>query len=103
MRIGIFGGAFQPPHLGHERALAAFLEETDVALCYVIPTGIPPHKRAEEGVDPVHRLEMARLAFEPLSERVRILDRELFSSEVSYTYLTLEHLMTLHPDGEFYL
>ena len=103
MKIGIFGGAFCPPHKGHEKALLAFLRETGVDLCYVVPTGTPPHKKNETEVSPLHRLEMSRLAFLPLSEKVRILDTELLEDRVSYTYLTLDHVLSLHPESEIFL
>ena len=103
MKIGIFGGSFCPPHKGHERALAAFLRESGVSLCYVVPTGIPPHKKREEGISPEQRLELAKRAFLPISDSVRILDTELWSEEVSYTYLTLDLVQRMHPGCRIFL
>ncbi|MBR7164771.1 MAG: nicotinate (nicotinamide) nucleotide adenylyltransferase [Clostridia bacterium] len=103
MKIGIFGGAFDPPHKGHERALSVFLEEVKPDLCYCVPTGNPPHKALSGEAAPSHRLEMAKRAFLPISERVRIWEGELKKEEPSYTYKTLEEIAELHPAAELFL
>ena len=56
-RIGIYGGTFNPPHLGHLRALRAFAAALRLDRVLVIPDGQPPHKAlAEESPDPETRL-----------------------------------------------
>lgn len=102
MRIGIFGGAFDPPHRGHEKAAMALLREAKLDLCYVIPTGIPSHK-AVSGVLAEHRLEMTRLAFSSLSDRFRVTDMELCRTGPSYSYLTVRELKRMHPEDSLYL
>lgn len=103
MRIGIFGGAFDPPHLGHERAILAFLEKANLDLLYVIPSGKPPHKVISGGARDDDRLEMARLAFSPLSDKIRISDSEVRDQGTCYSYLTVERVRALHPDSEVFL
>ena len=44
MRIGIYGGTFDPPHIGHEHILKEFIEQINLDKVYVMPTYIPPHK-----------------------------------------------------------
>ncbi|MBR2634395.1 MAG: nicotinate (nicotinamide) nucleotide adenylyltransferase [Clostridia bacterium] len=103
MRIGIFGGAFDPPHLGHERALQSFLAGAELDLCYVIPSGIPPHKKISGRAESQDRLRMAEEAFLPLSEKIRVSDLEISSDEISYSYRTLQRVRSWHGNDEFFL
>jgi len=102
-RIGIFGGAFDPPHRGHEKALLAFLSAVGLDRVYVIPSGTPPHKKLSRGAEDVQRMEMSLRAFEPLSEKVTVSDMEILSTDVSYTLLTVKKLKGKHPDAELFL
>ena len=102
-RIGIFGGAFDPPHKGHEKALSAFLTGAELDLVYAIPSGIPPHKMKSGKSTDADRLEMAKLAFSPISEKIVVSDMEISSSETSYTYLTVEKISAMHPDADLFL
>ncbi len=90
--IGIFGGSFSPPHLGHTRALTAFIAQERLDCTYVIPTLVPPHKTLGGDATPEERLEMCRLAFSHLP--VTVSDREIRRGGKSYTVLTLEELKT---------
>ena len=103
MRIGVFGGAFAPPHLGHIKAVKAFLEKASLDLLYVIPSGIPPHKVISSGASDMDRLEMTRLAFASLSEKIIVSDMELRAEGTCYSYLTLQKILELHPDSEIFL
>lgn len=102
-RIAIFGGAFDPPHRGHERALSAFIDTVQPDIAYVIPSGTPPHKKLSCGAEDHHRLAMAKIAFERISPKVTVSDMEILSPEVSYTLLTVDQLKKKHPDAEIYL
>ena len=44
MRIGLYGGTFAPPHIGHVAAARAFMTQMKLDILYVIPAGIPPKK-----------------------------------------------------------
>ena len=63
MKIGIYGGTFDPPHTGHVRALEKFISQFSLDKVYIIPSYIPPHKTVKSGVSPKERFEMAKLAF----------------------------------------
>lgn len=89
-RIGIYGGTFSPPHLGHYRALDAFIKQERPDKTLVIPTCLPPHKATADGATPTARLTMCRLAFGRLP--VCVSDREIVRGGKSYTVLTLEEL-----------
>ena len=98
MKIGIFGGTFNPPHLGHIRACRAFSDIIKPDRLFIIPTYLPPLKQAYD-ILPAHRLEMCRLAF-PFAE---ICDFEIKNGGVSYTYKTVRHLRESYPDAELFM
>ena len=91
IRVGIYGGTFSPPHVGHLRAAQAFMEQMWLDYLYVIPTAQPPHKEMECAVDPQHRLEMCRLAFSGM-DGVCVSDMEIKRGGRSYTVDTLREL-----------
>ena len=80
MKIGVYGGTYNPPHLGHLAAAKAVFEMLELDELWLIPAGTPPHKTMPEGSpSSAQRLEMTRLAGEQLGlgERVRVLDLEI--------------------------
>ncbi len=87
-RLGIYGGTFSPPHLGHVNAARAFLDEAELDELLIMPTFIPPHKSGADIIDPEARLEMARIAFGGIPS-VKVSDYEINKGGKSYTYLTL--------------
>lgn len=92
-RLGIYGGTFSPPHAGHVRAAESFMREAKLDQLLIMPTYVSPFKTVTS-VAPVHRIEMAKLAFAELDgygERILVSDYEAMRSEVSYTANTLEH------------
>ena len=106
MRIGIYGGTFNPPHLGHVTAARAVFELLKLDLLLLVPDGQPPHKMLPPGSPtPEQRLEMTRLAGEQLGlgERVRTLDLELKREGRSYTAETLRQLHQQYPEDELWL
>lgn len=102
-KIGIFGGSFDPPHLGHILALQEFKRKLNLDLVLVIPAKDPPHKElARGGAAAEHRLEMIRLAISDLPG-VEVSDLELRRAGKSYTADTVEQLRVLYPEDTFYL
>jgi nicotinate-nucleotide adenylyltransferase len=105
MKVGIFGGTFNPIHKGHTEAAYAFLRCVNPDKLLVIPTKIPPHKAIKGDDDPEIRLEMTRRAFSENGEydkRVEVSDIEIRSEGKSYTYYTLQKLKSMGYD-DFYL
>ncbi|MBO7175896.1 MAG: nicotinate (nicotinamide) nucleotide adenylyltransferase, partial [Clostridia bacterium] len=100
MRIGIYGGTFAPPHIGHVSAAQAFMTQMKLDILYVIPAGIPPHKQISADDDPRHRLRMCELAFGGM-EGVIVSDCEIRRSGKSYTVDTLRELSA--PDRRLFL
>ena len=106
MRIGIYGGTFNPPHLGHLTAARAVFELLGLDLLLLIPAGLPPHKALPEGsATAVQRLEMTRLAGQQLGlgDKVRTLDVELCREGRSFTSDTLEQVRAMYPGAELWL
>ena len=106
MKIGVYGGTFNPPHLGHVTAARAVSELLKLDKLLFIPAGLPPHKPLPEGTpSPEQRLEMTRLAAEQtgLGDRVETLDLEILRGGRSYTSETLKLLRQQYPDDELWL
>ena len=101
MRIGIFGGTFNPPHKGHVRIVEKMTEELNLDKVLIIPNKKPTHKRCDDLADNQHRLEMCKMAFNnPIYE---VSSMEIDRESDSYTIYTLNELAERYPDDEFFL
>jgi len=92
-RLGIYGGTFSPPHLGHVHAAKVFLREMQLDKLLIIPTYIPPHKTRNEQTSVEDRLAMCKLAFS-FSDKIEVSDMEIRRGGKSYTSDTLCALKT---------
>ena len=99
-RVGLYGGTFSPPHLGHLHAAKSFAEALGLDSLVIMPAGIPPHKKVEHYVDGETRLEMCRLTFGEI-EGAHISDFEIKKEGKSYTVETLRHMKS--EDSELYM
>ena len=90
MRLGIYGGAFSPPHKGHTAAAKYFLSAAKLDKLLIMPSLISPHKPTSKDDDPQKRIKMLQLSFED-EPKIKISDYEIQKGGVSYTYLTLKH------------
>ncbi len=102
MRIGILGGTFNPPHLGHLVAAQEAYRELDLDQVMFIPAGLPPHKPVDDEPGPEHRLELCRLAAGD-DERFTVSDLELRRDGPSFTVDTLETLRSQSPSDDLFL
>ncbi|HIX65846.1 MAG TPA: nicotinate (nicotinamide) nucleotide adenylyltransferase [Candidatus Anaerotruncus excrementipullorum] len=102
MRTGVYGGTFNPVHLGHVKLAEAYRQALGLDRLLVIPDCQPPHKQAEDLAPGPQRLEMCRLAFagDPAAQ---VSDLELRRGSRSYTVDTLEQLHARFPEDTFYL
>ncbi|NIS63311.1 MAG: nicotinate-nucleotide adenylyltransferase [Proteobacteria bacterium] len=89
MRIGIFGGTFNPIHLGHLRAAEEIRERFDLDRVIFIAAAVPPHKEVEGGIPGEHRMEMVRLAISG-NPHFSISDIELKRPGKSYSISTIQ-------------
>lgn len=100
MKIGIFGGSFNPIHLGHQKIVEYVLQEMHLDKILVIPVGIPSHR---ENIleDALHRFQMCKLTFEHL-KNVDVLDIEITKNEACYTYDTLLEIRDIYGEQHEY-
>ena len=102
-RIGIYGGTFNPPHLGHIQAAKAAVQALDLTRLLLIPDNIAPHKELPPGSPgPEQRLEMLRLATQDAPE-LEVSDLELRREGVSYTFETVLALSEQYPEAQLFL
>ncbi len=103
MDIAIYGGSFNPPHLGHIEAARAVAEQLHPDRFLVIPCNITTHKQEEqESISPEDRFELCKLAFRDV-DGAEVSDIELARGGMSYTAETVEQLRRLCPDDEITL
>ncbi|MCL2819881.1 MAG: bis(5'-nucleosyl)-tetraphosphatase (symmetrical) YqeK [Oscillospiraceae bacterium] len=103
MKIGIFGGTFNPPHIGHVLAAKSAAEENSLDLMIVIPTGIPPHKPLPPLTpSPDKRYQMTENAFSGI-ENIKVSDMEINSSEYCYTIDTVKRIQREYNGCDLYL
>ncbi len=100
MKIGVFGGTFNPIHYGHLRAAEETREILGLDKVLFIPSGTPPLK-SEDLVDPLRRYKMVRLAV-VRNRFFDVLDIECVKPEKSYTVDTLEVLLGQYGSAELY-
>ena len=108
MRLGIYGGSFNPPHLGHLRAAVAAAKELELDKLLLMPAGIPPHKQLSENApDAEHRAGMTRFIAEQAALEtkipVKVSRMEIERGGKSYTADTLRALREQNPDDELWL
>ena len=102
-RIGIYGGTFNPPHLGHMLAAAQAVRLLRLDRLLLIPDRIAPHKVLPEGsASPEERMQMLQLAAAGI-EKAEVSDIELRREGTSFTYLTILELKQLYPEAELVL
>jgi nicotinate-nucleotide adenylyltransferase len=103
MKIGIFGGSFNPPHNGHVNSLTTVQKKMGFDKIHIIPNSQNPLKIQTEAPAPEHRIEMARLAFSTYGKAFVIDDRELKRGGKSYTIDTIKELRKEHESKNLYL
>ncbi|MCI9156006.1 MAG: nicotinate (nicotinamide) nucleotide adenylyltransferase [Lawsonibacter sp.] len=106
MKIGIFGGTFNPPHLGHLAAARTAIEALGLDKLLIIPAAVPPHKELPEGTPaPEHRLAMAEKLADALllPEVAEVSSLELDRAGKSYTADTVRALHEQYPGAELWL
>jgi len=103
MKVAMFGGTFNPPHLGHLKAAQAAMDKLGIERLYVVPSGVPPHKILPEGTPtPKDRYRMAQLLFAG-DLRIQVLNLEIRREGVSYTVDTVREIRQRHPEEPVYL
>ena len=101
MKIGILGGTFNPPHLGHSALAVEAMEHLKLDKALLVPTNIAPHKE-NDSINIKRRLDMVKLAFSG-DRRFEIEDCEIKRGGTSYTIDTIRELKRKYPNDQFYL
>ena len=101
-RIGIYGGTYSPPHIGHLRAAEYAIEACKLDKLLLIPTGVSPHKAMSAGASSADRLEMLRLSAAQI-EKTEVSDIEILREGRSYTVDTLGTIREANPGAELVL
>lgn len=97
-RIGIYGGTFNPPHIGHIRGAKYAIAALNLSKMLLIPSFISPHKvLPPNSPTPAQRAQMLRIA---AGENMEVSEIELSRGGTSYTYETVEALAAQYPDNE---
>ena len=103
MRIGVFGGTFDPPHMGHLQAAKSAADQLGLDKLLLIPNAQPPHKSVSQSSPPGEvRLEMTELAVKP-HPFFEVSDIEIRRGGKSYTVDTVAELKLRYPGSEIYL
>ncbi len=102
MRVGIFGGSFNPLHNGHLHLAKSVHDALQLDEVWLVPTKQPPHKSAHAYAPAEDRLAMCLLAAEEYPW-LCVKDYELRQDTVSYSYYTVTHFAKEYPDTEFFL
>lgn len=102
MKIGIFGGAFNPVHKGHIQLALNYLKLLSLDKLIFVPTAIPPHKTAENLAPEKARLDMLNIAVKNIP-KTEISDIEFKREGKSYTFDTITEFEKIYPDSEFCL
>ena len=102
MRIGIYGGSFDPIHYGHLLLAESAREQLNLDKVVFVPAAIAPHKRGQESAPATARIEMLKLAISG-NAALEVSLLEIDRGGVSYTVDTLTALRDAHPEAELTL
>jgi nicotinate-nucleotide adenylyltransferase len=102
MRLGIFGGSFDPVHLGHLLAAECCREQAGLDRVVFVPAAVPPHKQERQLAGAAHRVDMLRLAVGG-HDAFTVSTDEIDRGGVSYTVDTLARLAATHPGDQLLL
>lgn len=102
MKLGIFGGTFNPIHNSHIYLAEEYHQHLSLDKVLLMPTNVPPHKQTPELASAQDRLEMCRVAVKS-NPSLEVSTYEIDKGGVSYTYQTLEYLTEKYNDATLYL
>ena len=100
-RIGVYGGTFDPPHLGHLAIAERLVEAFALDRLLMVPAATPPHKRGQTISSPFHRLAMLALATAEFP-RLYVSSIEVEPGATPYTVDTLRRLQQDQPDNHLF-
>lgn len=101
MKIGLFGGTFDPIHLGHLIVMENVLNFMNLDKIIILPSSNPPHKLNKDKTDVKLRVDMVKKAIEN-NNRIILSTFEADNNEVIYSYQTINYFKEKYPADEFY-
>lgn len=101
MKIGLFGGTFDPIHIGHLIIMENVINAMNLDKIYILPNSNPPHKLQNKKTDINIRLKMVREAIKD-NNKIEINDYDYRNNSIHYTYQTIDYFKKTYPEDEFY-
>jgi len=101
VKTGLFGGTFNPIHIGHLALAENVTDSFGLDRMILIPSKIPPHKTGNI-IEPEKRLEMVSMVAEGLGDRFTVSDYEVTTEGISYSLKTLKYFRKLYPDDQLF-
>lgn len=101
MKIGLYGGTFDPIHTGHLIVMENTLNFMDLDKIIVLPSSNPPHKQNKKKTDTNIRVEMVKFAIKD-NKKLELSTFESDDDSVVYTHQTLDYFKNKYPEDEFY-
>jgi len=102
MKIGIFGGTFNPPHIGHLIVVEHVRQSMGLTKVIFVPAAVAPHKREMEIIEPHHRAEMLRRATNG-NDAFEVSDIEIRRGGISFSVNTLQEFKKIYPNDLMHL
>lgn len=103
MKLGVYGGTFNPVHLGHLHILREFIRRLSLDRVLMIPTGVPPHKQAPDLAPGEDRVQMCRLAAREIREaEIIVSEAEISRTGKSFTADTLMEIHREHREDQLF-
>lgn len=100
-RIGILGGTFNPPHMGHLLMAEQVGNQLELDEVWFMPTAKPPHAPGKKTIASQHRLQMVQLAIED-NPLFKLQPYEIHRGGINYTVDTMRHFVESYPEADFY-
>lgn len=101
MKIGLFGGTFDPIHIGHMILMENVINNLDLDKIYVLPNSNPPHKLENKKTALNLRLKMVNEAIKD-NPKLEINDYDYRDNEIHYTFNTINYFKKTYPNDEFF-
>jgi nicotinate-nucleotide adenylyltransferase len=95
VKLILFGGSFDPPHLGHLKIIENFCGECDKLI--LMPSAHSPFKKNPPIAQAKHRIKMLEILTHELNYPIQIDNWEISQQEPNYTYFTIQHVQNEHP------
>lgn len=101
MKIGLFGGTFDPIHIGHLIVMENVINTMNLDKIYILPNSNPPHKVQNKKTDINIRIKMVRKAISD-NHKIEINDYDYRNNSIHYTYQTIDYFKKTYPNDKFY-